>query len=240
MLHIVLIMRTTQNSTNGTLMTAEDLESLLGVDKSTVYRMAQDGRLPAIKVGRQWRFPAEPIRAMLNTGATAPGPSAESVSRTRGGLRSDDASTLQPVVDLVAELLGVMMVVTDMEGNPATDVANPCPWFAERQDDPEVLEDCVNDWRAFANEQAFAPAFRQGPHGFECARALIREGNQLVGMVLAGGVAPGDWEPDAVRDVTDGLYHLTASDRAVLLSALPRIAATISRVARQPDTARSE
>ncbi len=216
-------------------MSAEDVESLLGVDKSTVYRMAQDGRLPAIKVGRQWRFPPEPIRALLN-GAGVSLPDAPGGPRRSdpSSLTPRDADRLQPTLDLVAELLGVMMVITDMEGEPVTDVANPCSWFAMRQDDPEVLEACVNDWKAFANEQAFAPAFRVGPHGFECARALVRDGNQLVGMVLAGGVAQGDWPPDSERDVTDGLYHLTATDRAVLLSALPRVAATISRIARHP------
>jgi hypothetical protein len=113
-------------------------------------------------------------------------------------------------------------------------VANACPWFDERQDDPAVLDACIEDWRAFAGELAFAPAFREGPHGFECARALVREGNQLVGMVLAGGVAPA--ASDGSPDVSDGLYHLTAADRALLLAALPRVAATISRVASRPGT----
>ena len=47
---------------------------LLGVDRSTVYRMAEDGRLPAVKVGRQWRFPADRIEAVLRV-APAPLPS---------------------------------------------------------------------------------------------------------------------------------------------------------------------
>ncbi len=224
------------------LMSAEDVESLLGIDKSTVYRMAQDGRLPAIKVGRQWRFPAGPIRGLLE-GAGIELSSAAAGPRTpsTGILSGADAPRLQPLVDLAAELLGVMMVVTDMEGNPASEVANPCAWFAERQDDPAVLEACLKDWRALANEQAFAPTFRVGPHGFECARALVREGNQLVGMVLAGGVAPGDVLPAGSRDVSDGLYHLTAADRAVVLAALPRVAASLSRVASRPEpTTRSE
>ena len=46
-------------------MSAESVQSLLGIDKSTVYRMAQDGRLPAIKVGRQWRFASEAIQNLL-------------------------------------------------------------------------------------------------------------------------------------------------------------------------------
>lgn len=223
-------------------MSAEDVESLLGIDKSTVYRMAQDGRLPAIKVGRQWRFPAGPIRGLLEgAGIELSSAAAGSRSPSSGILATADAPRLQPLIDLAAELLGVMMVVTDMEGNPASDVANPCAWFAERRDDPTILDACVKDWHAFANEQAFEPMFRVGPHGFECARALVREGNQLVGMVLAGGIAPGDLSPEGSRDASDGLYHLTAADRAVVLAALPRIAASLSRVASRPEpTTRSE
>jgi excisionase family DNA binding protein len=235
-------MRIMQDATATELMSAEDVESLLGIDKSTVYRMAQDGRLPAIKVGRQWRFPAGPIRGLLegagiewSSGAAGPR------SPSSGFLAGADAQRLQPLIDLAAELLGVMMVVTDMEGNPASEVANPCAWFAERQEDPAVLDACLKDWHALASEQAFAPTFRIGPHGFECARALVREGNQLVGMVLAGGVAPGDFSPEEPRDVTDGLYHLTAADRAVVLAALPRVATSLSRVAtRSEPTTRSE
>ena len=40
---------------------AEQVSEMLGIDRSTVYRMAENGRLPAMKVGRQWRFPAEHI-----------------------------------------------------------------------------------------------------------------------------------------------------------------------------------
>ena len=47
------------------MLTAKEIQSLLDVDRSTVYRMAEDGRLPAIKVGRQWRFPAQKIEDWL-------------------------------------------------------------------------------------------------------------------------------------------------------------------------------
>jgi excisionase family DNA binding protein len=228
-------MRVLQTWSGGGLLSADDVESLLGIDKSTVYRMAQDGRLPAIKVGRQWRFPSEPIRALLRgAGVTLPVARSNPQVAEPRSLSSSDAELVQPIIDLAADLLGVMMVVTDMEGNPMGEVANPCPWFSARQDDPGVLDACIEDWRAFAEEQALAPAFRAGPHGFECARALVREGNQLVGMVLAGGVAA--VPPGGSPDVSDGFYHLTAADRAVLLAALPRVAAAISRVASRPGT----
>jgi excisionase family DNA binding protein len=224
-------MRIPQDPDEAELMSARDVESLLGIDKSTVYRMAYDGRLPAIKVGRQWRFLAEPIRGMLD----AAGSDAERAVRDARPappttISVGDASRVQPVIEVAADLLGVMMVVTDMDGNPASEIANPCPWFVERQQDPAILDACVKDWHAFADEREFAPAFRVGPHGFECARALLRDGNQLVGMVLAGGIAPGDAAPGVEPDASDGLYHKTAEERAKLLAALPRIAGSLSHV----------
>ena len=36
-----------------TYLTTKDLQDLIRVDKSTIYRMAEDGRIPAVKVGRQ-------------------------------------------------------------------------------------------------------------------------------------------------------------------------------------------
>jgi excisionase family DNA binding protein len=227
------------------LLTAEQVEYLLEVDKSTIYRMAADGRLPAIKVGRQWRFPAAPIRQLLSSADARSVPNATTttgmrVATTTAAARSTvtvatppPRALLQPVVDLAADLLGVMMVVTDMDGRPITEVANPCPWFATRLGDPAVLDACTAEWRVLADELEFEPRLRVGGHGFECARVLIRDGNHLVGMVLAGGIAPAGVD-------ADDLYHLDATARQSLLAALPRVAAALSRVTARPtDESRS-
>ncbi|RMD52615.1 MAG: DNA-binding protein, partial [Candidatus Thermofonsia bacterium] len=47
------------------LLTAREVQEMLNVDRSTVYRMAEDGRLPAVKVGKQWRFPREKVEAVF-------------------------------------------------------------------------------------------------------------------------------------------------------------------------------
>jgi len=229
------------------LLTAEQVEQLLDIDKSTVYRMAADGRLPALKIGRQWRFPAARIHEMLSvidlghSAAFAPAPNASTVvaansatGRTDGDQNSRlPASLVQPIIDLAADLLGVMMVVTDMDGHPITEVANPCPWFVARRDDPAVLDSCIADWCTFADELGFGPRLRVGVHGFECARALIRDGSHLVGMVLAGGIAPAGHD-------ADDLYHLDETARDALLATLPRVAAALSKVTpRHTDDSRS-
>jgi excisionase family DNA binding protein len=188
-----------------TLLTARHLQEMLGIDKSTVYRMAADGRLPAVKVGRQWRFPANRIEEMITAPPKAP------------------SQDLQTVTDLAAEALGVMMVVTDIEGNPLTSVSNPSPWFEGRAEQPDILDGCVEEWRDLAADPDLQPTFRTGRFGFQCARAFLRSGNELVGTVLAGGVAPEGTEPD-------GLYLLNEQARHRVLTTLPKVAATISRL----------
>ncbi|MEI8080782.1 MAG: helix-turn-helix domain-containing protein [Actinomycetes bacterium] len=217
-------------------LTALEVQELLNIDRSTVYRMAEDGRLPSIRVGRSWRFPADKITGMLahdaepNTKPTSsPEPASTLVGETTRypANQEPDRRVAQAAIDVAAELLGVMMVVTDMDGQPITDVANPCPWFAEHASDPDVLDQCVAEWKNLADHPDFTPRFRIGAVGFECARTFVRSGAQLVGMVLAGGVSPSDeMTPDAVSN--PDLYHLSDSDRARVLDTLPKIAATIT------------
>jgi excisionase family DNA binding protein len=226
-------MQERQRAAEKALLSAHEVQQLLHVDRSTVYRMAEDGRLTAIKIGRQWRFPAADIQALLDGSAPAsvteiaPARQAEG----RAGSQPLDVDLAAAVTQVAAELLGVMMVVTDMDGRPITEVSNPCPWFAERLDDPTLLETCTREWQQLADDPRFEPTMHTGQHGFDCARAFIRSGSSLVGMVLAGGIAPP--VPADSSDVTDapqGLYDLDDAERARVLAALPKVAATLSRV----------
>jgi excisionase family DNA binding protein len=44
-----------------TIMTLEEVARFLRLNKSTVYRMAREGTLPAWKLGNVWRFKKEAI-----------------------------------------------------------------------------------------------------------------------------------------------------------------------------------
>jgi excisionase family DNA binding protein len=210
---------------SSTLLSAQQVQERLAVDSSTIYRMASDGRLPAVKVGRQWRFPAAAVDALLAAGGTPP-------AAVRGSdATAQTAQTVQAVLDVASVLLGVMMVATDMSGRPVSEVANPCPWFVERADDEATVTACTSEWRALADDLDFTPRFRAGSLGFECARVFVRNGSELVGMVLAGGVAPRG-EP------RDGLHHLDDAQRDAVLAALPTISAVLSRAATDDTTTR--
>jgi excisionase family DNA binding protein len=218
------------------LLSARDVGRLLDLDDSTVYRMAADGRLAAVKIGRQWRFPAAGLREALERGVPhAPATSAPSPGPARAATPAlPDPDVLFAVIDVAAASLGVMMLVTDLQGRALTPVANPCPWFADRARDPHVVRACTTEWRDLADDLDFEPRFRLGAVGFECARAFVRNGPHLLGMVLLGGVAAAAADQPAGfadRPSTDGLHHLDDAARRRALQVLVKVAATLSRLA---------
>jgi excisionase family DNA binding protein len=194
------------------LLSARQVQDVLHIDRSTVYRMAEDGRLPAVRVGKQWRFPAEDIYAVV---------SAQPPVVNNSPLDPEVASA---IADLAGDLLGVMVVVTDMDGHPITPIANPCDWMQQHHDDPAVLRTCIDEWQSMADDHDFEPRFHTGQYGFQCARAFVRRGRELVGMVLAGGITT-DHQP--------GFYDLDPLAREKVLAALPRIAAALSKTTKE-------
>jgi excisionase family DNA binding protein len=49
----------------GDVLTIEEIADYLKVSKSTLYKLAQEGKVPAQKVGRHWRFHRETIDRWL-------------------------------------------------------------------------------------------------------------------------------------------------------------------------------
>jgi excisionase family DNA binding protein len=47
------------------VMTIEEVMAYLRISRSSLYTLAQEGKIPAQKVGRDWRFPREAIERWL-------------------------------------------------------------------------------------------------------------------------------------------------------------------------------
>ena len=232
-----------------TMLTTKDLQELINVDRSTIYRMAESGRLPAIKVGRQWRFPAREIEAWLAGGepsAPAPLPEEQAVGELADMLLPGVA---KPLSDLIGNIFGVMVLVTDLDGRPLIEPANPCGLFRFVHDTPATHSMCADTWRELGADPDRLPRFRPTPLGFECARGFIRVGPEVKGMVIMGGIAPAEWPPtaqevramasslaigaDALADHIDEVFYLDRSHQAWVLEYLPRISNLFSRIARE-------
>ncbi len=47
------------------VMTLNEAAAYLRIPKSTMYKLCREGRIPAQKIGRQWRFHRQAIKAWL-------------------------------------------------------------------------------------------------------------------------------------------------------------------------------
>jgi excisionase family DNA binding protein len=56
----------TRNPIESPVLTVRELARYLSIDKAKVYRMAKAGTLPGFKVGSDWRFNIESIRAWVS------------------------------------------------------------------------------------------------------------------------------------------------------------------------------
>ncbi len=59
------------NDNYNEILTIVDLAGYLRIPKSTLYRLAQEGKVPGHKVGRHWRFRKEAIDRWLDVANAA-------------------------------------------------------------------------------------------------------------------------------------------------------------------------
>ena len=52
----------------GDVLTIDELADYLRISRSTLYKLAQEGRIPCQKVGRHWRFRKQAIDRWLGHG----------------------------------------------------------------------------------------------------------------------------------------------------------------------------
>jgi len=228
-------------------LTTRQLQEILHVDRTTIYRMADGGRIPAVKVGNQWRFPRRSIEGWLKTqnavGATVPDVPVQSSSELCKLLPIE---CVQRIQDAFADMLGVMLVVTDLNGQPITEPSNPCSLFVLAKRLPATQSRCRQEWATLANQPSLQPIFGRSHLGLLHTRGLIRVGSELKAMLVVGGIAPPAWPPSPTElgrmaeslDVTerelDGAMHkvfvLTNDQRQQVLGYVQRIADIIAHI----------
>lgn len=240
------------------MLTAKDVQELLQIDRSTVYRMAEAGRLPSIKVGKQWRFPAAQIQDWMATQMGTPVSltgikptliQSQPLPKSNGNGGLVDLLPLQCVQliqDSHADLLGVMLVITDMQGVPITQPSRPCGLFTAINKKPDAVQRCISSWHDLGQTLTIEPAFHNSHLGLLCARGLIRVGTELQGMVVAGCVAPDEWPPseeDVVQMATEfgvaptllkprlhEVFQLDEDQKTAVLSSVQRVANIVAHI----------
>jgi len=195
------------------LLTTKQLQEILQVDRTTIYRMADSGRIPAIKVGNQWRFPSQQIETWLQSQSSTvsiintPANDGESVAADIELRQLFPIECIQLVQDSFADILQVMILVTDMDGDLITEPSNACGFFVAADESPEARKRCLENWVRMAHEPALTPRFVRSHLGLLCARGLIPVDGEIKAMLVLGGIAPKQWPPEEneLHEIADDL-----------------------------------
>ncbi|MEW5956815.1 MAG: PocR ligand-binding domain-containing protein [Chloroflexota bacterium] len=163
------------------LLTTKQLQDLLQIDRTTVYRMLKDGRLAGVKVGNQWRFSRDRVEAILNRHEPppllpAPTPPTEILP----------LGCVQGIQKVFAEITGVATVVTAPNGEPLTELSNSCRFCDLILSSEAGRQGCYASWRNLAEQSERRPVFVACHAGLWYARARLEVNNHLHGMLIAG------------------------------------------------------
>jgi excisionase family DNA binding protein len=166
------------------LLTLRQLQELLQVDRTTVYRMLKDGRLQGIKVGGRWRFERSAIETWLRRTAE---PVAGKVGEPTGG--SGDVLPLhcvQIIQDVFAEIAGVGSVTTGMDGEPLTEMSNAQPVCRKILASEKGFRACVASWKGLGASQNGPGTFSRCHAGLEYSSSRIQVQGHTPHVLIAG------------------------------------------------------
>lgn len=189
------------------LLTTRQVQEILKVDRITIYRMLNDGRLKGVKIGQQWRFHLSDVERMLGINL----PEVESIP-----VDSDSnfpTHCVQTIQDLFADVSQISAVVIDMQGNPLTKISHPTDFCQILFSSPSGANASQASWQAFARDSA-AVNGAVGSKFFTCNAGLhyigapIMENDTQIGLFLAGQFY---WQPPEPREEAERIRRLASA-----------------------------
>ncbi len=157
-------------------LTTKQVQDLFKIDRITVYRMLQDGRLKGVKIGNQWRFPQREVERLLSGAPVDVQPAA---TRTESVFPIHCVQTIQ---DLFTSVSRCSALIVDQEGEMVTNISQPGPVCKLLQSTTSGMQACLASWRSFA-EQA-----RGRQEIFTCHTGLIYFGSVIFNQSKKQGV----------------------------------------------------
>jgi excisionase family DNA binding protein len=102
-------------------LTTEEVLEYLQVNLRTVYRLIKAGKIPAVRVGRQWRFRKHDIDAWLESQRTRAGQASTPAVRPTGGTVGRARVLVVDDEETIRELLLKTLALADYEVDLAPD-----------------------------------------------------------------------------------------------------------------------
>lgn len=124
--------------TDEVFLTTEEVLEYLQVNLRTVYRLIKAGKIPAVRVGRQWRFRKRDIDAWLDSQRSR---SIEAVQATHAQTRNGGRQRVLVVDDeaSIRDLLAKTLALAEYDVDTASDGANALDRLRERHGNYDLM-----------------------------------------------------------------------------------------------------
>src|SRR5512146_1054279 len=184
-------------------LTTRQVQNLLKIDRITIYRMLQDGRLKGVKIGSQWRFTRQEVERL--TSGEAP----EDEPPQPGGSSSFPTHCVQTIQNLFSAVSQISALCIDPQGEPLTQPTGLCGLCQMMQQSPSGREACRASWLETAR-QSFSGEKRFTCHaGIQYIAAPFKdEDGKTAGFFLAGQFY---WQAPEPKEREDRLRRLSAA-----------------------------
>lgn len=223
-------------------LTTKQIQELLQVDRTTVYRMLSDGRLSGVKIGNRWRFYKTKIDDLFaETSPTlAPTP-----------VNSFDVlplTCLQGIQSLAAEAIGLGAITTDTKGNPLTKMSHPCRFCQLIYESETGRLACLASYAQLAHRTRFGLPQITCHAGLQCLGGAIRINGVETAVFIAGQYkSAAQLNQQPIQQLADA-YDLDAHDLAAaaaevptfdhaqeqkVMAWLPKLTATLSEIGQE-------
>ena len=224
------------------LLTTRQVQNILQIDRTTVYRMLKDGRLTGIKIGNQWRFPQAQIDNLLTYSSPTATPPTKSLSSDILPL-----TCLQGMQNVSAEAIGISAIITNLTGEPLTQMSNACRFCQLIRSSEKGREACRQDLTLVA-QRASSPTPQVVCHaGLHCSSAPININGTKTAVFIAGQYQKTTFQPDhiphlakaynldesALHNAAGSIPVFDAAQQQKITDWLPKLTRTLSAIGQE-------
>lgn len=165
-----------------TLYTVRQVQDILKVDRITIYRMLQDGRLKGIKIGQQWRFSQDEVERLLGKVDTG-------ISNSPQMTLADSSfptHCVQTIQNLFSEISNLPGLTVDLNGELLTEISKPSSMMIQMLGNIQGREKCRDTWKQIVIESATRNGVMQTEEGFYFAAAPVYDMDAHIGAFVSG------------------------------------------------------
>ncbi len=199
-----------------TFLTTKQVQDLFKIDRITVYRMLQDGRLKGVKIGNQWRFPQREVERLLSGG-----PVEMAVSEEKDTVFP--IHCVQTIQNLFTSVSQCSALIIDQDGKQVTQISQPGPVCELLLSNDAGRDLCQEAWQSIAKTANGRSELFTCYAGLKYFGSVILNQNKKQGVFLAGEFYLTDSDAEYEKEILKQTARECGIDEQAMIEAASKV-----------------